>query len=92
MKALYPLRGIITVLNTPFTAKNTVDIPALKRHVEEALQAGVHGFLVPALAAEVYKLTIAERLKMVETVLTTVNGKVPVIAGAGETELHRSRH
>jgi 4-hydroxy-tetrahydrodipicolinate synthase len=91
MKKLYPLRGIITVLNTPFSATNALDVPALKRHVAEALQAGVHGFLVPALASEVYKLTIEERLKMVEIVLATVNGKVPVIAGAGETDLHRSR-
>jgi len=91
MKELFPLRGIVTVLNTPFSATNTLDVPALKRHVEEALQAGVHGFLVPAMAAEVYKLTLEERLKMVEAVLATVNGKVPVIAGAGETDLHRSR-
>lgn len=91
MKVLYPLYGIITVLNTPFTSSDILDIQALQRNVEEALQAGVHGFLVPAMAAEVYKLTPQERLKMVESVLETVNGKVPVFAGAGETDLDRSR-
>jgi len=45
MKELYPLRGIVTVLNTPFTADDKIDIPALKRNAEEALKAGVAGFL-----------------------------------------------
>jgi dihydrodipicolinate synthase/N-acetylneuraminate lyase len=56
-KKLYPLFGIITVLNTPFTTEDTVDLVALRRHVEVAIDAGVAGFLVPAMAAEVYKLS-----------------------------------
>jgi len=91
MRTLWPLKGIITVLNTPFTSTDTLDIPSLQKHVKAAVQAGVHGFLVPALASEVYKLSFDERLKMVEAVLSIVNGKVPVIAGAGETDLHKSK-
>ncbi len=90
-KQLYPLKGIVTVLNTPFTDKNTIDIKALKLNVAEALKAGVAGFLVPAMAAEVYKLSEQERLKMVEAVLESVSGRVPVIAGAGETDLYKSK-
>lgn len=91
MKELYPLRGIITVLNTPFAADDSIDYHALKTNVRDALNAGVAGFLVPAMAAEVSKLSVSERIKMVETVLTTVDGKVPVIAGAGETILEKSK-
>ena len=90
-KQLYPLKGIVTVLNTPFTEGDTIDLKALKANVAEALKAGVAGFLVPAMAAEVYKLSEQERLKMVEAVLETVGGRVPVIAGAGETDLHKSK-
>lgn len=82
-KTLYPLRGIVTVLNTPFTADDTVALPALARHAEAAIQAGVAGFLVPAMAAEVYKLSEAERRAMVETVVAASAGRVPVIGGAG---------
>ena len=57
----------------------------------EALKAGVAGFLVPAMASEVYKLSESERIKMVEVVLEGVQNKVPVIAGAGETDLTKSR-
>lgn len=90
-KELYPLFGIVTVLNTPFTSDDKLDRESLRKNIREALQAGVNGFLVPAMASEVYKLSAGERLTMVETVLEEVNGKVPVIAGAGETDLLKSK-
>lgn len=92
MKELYPLKGIVSVLNTPFTNDDHVDFGALKRNVSEALEAGVAGFLVPAMASEVYKLTETERLQMVNAVLEAAGDKVPVIAGAGETDLEKSKH
>ncbi len=82
-KTLYPLFGIITVLNTPFTDADAVDLLALRRHVDAAIAADVAGFLVPAMAAEVYKLTERERRLMVETVVEASAGRVPVIGGAG---------
>lgn len=88
---LYPLKGIVTVLNTPFTKYDSIDFDSLERNVNEALKAGVAGFLVPAMAAEVYKLTVSERQSMLALVLETVNGKVPVIGGAGEQDLDNSK-
>ena len=90
-KTLYPLFGIVTVLNTPFKTDGRIDYAALRLHVREALAAGVVGFLVPALASEVYQLSQLERCKLVETVLETVNGEVPVFAGAGETDLAKAK-
>jgi 4-hydroxy-tetrahydrodipicolinate synthase len=85
-KSLYPLFGIVTVLNTPFSAADEVDLLALHRHVDAAIAAGVAGFLVPAMAAEVYKLSERERRAMVETVVAACAGRVPVIGGAGSTD------
>ena len=82
MKECLPLRGIVTVLNTPFTAENTVDAAALRRHVRVALAAGVAGFLAPAMASEVDKLTPSERDLFVDTVLDEVKGRAVVIGGA----------
>lgn len=90
-EALFPLFGIVTVLNTPFKTDNSIDFSALLRNVKYALDAGVAGFLVPAMASEVYKLSETERIQMVDAVLTEVNGKVPVIAGAGETDRVKSK-
>ncbi len=91
MKELYPLFGIVSVLNTPFKTDNQIDFHALKINVGEAIKAGVSGFLVPAMASEVYKLSEAERIKMVEAVLEEVQGRLPVIAGAGETALIKGK-
>lgn len=82
MKELLPLRGIVTVLNTPFTATNEVDATALRRHVQVALRAGVAGFLIPGMASEVDKLTPAERILLVDTVLAEAKGRACVIGGA----------
>lgn len=91
MKQLFPLHGIVTVLNTPFSANGEIDFSALQKNVEYALNAGVAGFLVPAMASEVYKLSEKERIEMVAVVLETTGNKVPVIAGAGETDLIKSK-
>lgn len=91
MKSLYPLRGIVPVLNTPFTNSGTLDLGALKRHAEVAINAGVDGFLVPAMASEVYKLTTKERIKILETVVGVTNGRVPVFAGTGEKSFQHSQ-
>lgn len=82
MKQCLPLRGIVTVLNTPFTRADEVDAAALRRHVRLALDAGVAGFLVPAMASEVDKLTPAERDLLVNTVLDEARGESVVIGGA----------
>jgi 4-hydroxy-tetrahydrodipicolinate synthase len=92
MKELYLLKGIATVLNTPFNPDNSISFQALKNNIYNALNAGVAGFLVPAMASEVYKLSEKERVALVAAVLEEVNGKVPVIAGAGETDIVKSKN
>ena len=91
MKKVFPLHGIVTVLNTPFTDSDEIDFHALKRNAVDALAAGVAGFLVPAMASEVQKLTFDERLAMVDCVLQTVDRKVPVFAGTASASLIESK-
>ena len=87
------MRGIVTVLNTPFAKDGRIELSALERHANVALDAGVAGFLVPALAAEVAKLASDERDAMVRTVVSTVAGRVPVVGGASApTQAERCRH
>lgn len=75
------MAGIITVLNTPFTADDTIDTDGVRRNVRNAIDAGVAGFLVPAMASEVGSLTDAERGLLLDTVLAECCGRVPVIGG-----------
>lgn len=86
------LRGIITVLNTPFAEDNALHLGGLENHVAYALEAGVRGFLVPAMAAEVSFLDDVERETVVSTVLHAVAGAVPVIGGASADTHERRLH
>jgi 4-hydroxy-tetrahydrodipicolinate synthase len=79
--------GVITVLNTPFDERNVVDLTAVRRNARRAIDAGVSGFLVPAMAGEVGKLTVAERVALVEAVIEECAGAVPVIGGASAETL-----
>ena len=76
------LSGILPVLPTPFDARNAVDLPALKRLVHFALDAGVSGIVFPGFASEVSELTGDERQNALNAVVEQVSGRVPVIAGA----------
>lgn len=75
-------RGIITVLNTPFTDNDTIDFTGLRKNVSNAIDADVAGFLIPALASEVHSLSSNERVEIIQTVVEETAGRVPVIGGA----------
>ncbi len=92
MKKLFPLHGIVTVLNTPFKDSGEIDFHSLKRNIRDALNAGVAGFLAPAMASEVHKLNSDERLAMVDHVLQVIEDKVPVFAGTAGTSFIESKN
>ncbi len=79
---LASLRGIVTVLNTPFDGEGQVDCASVARNVEYAIDAGVSGFLVPAMASEVGRLASDERRRLVGAVLEAAAGRLPVVGGA----------
>ncbi len=76
------MRGIVTVLNTPYTEVNSIDFDGLRKNVAKALDAGIAGFLVPAMASEVDQLSQQEKHDIVAQVVDQVAGQVPVIGGA----------
>lgn len=75
------IKGIIAVVNTPFTADDKIDTDSLNRYIDHSLKCGAAGFLVLGLAAEVNKLTREEKFLIVKTVVNHTDGRVPVIAG-----------
>jgi len=75
------LRGVFSVLPTPFTTSGDVDIESLRRVVDLFLGAGVNGVTALGVTGEVARLNERERALVLDTVLAHVNGRVPVIAG-----------
>ncbi len=80
-KTLETMKGIITVLNTPFDTHNQLEFEGLKKNIEYAIESGIKGILVPAKAAEVEKLSFEERILMLKHTIQSAKGRVPIIAG-----------
>lgn len=91
MKERLPLHGIITVLNTPFTDSDALDLEGLAANIDDALAAGVAGFLVPAMASEVSHLSAAEREVLVQRTVQQVAGRATVIGGASSPDAAERR-
>lgn len=68
MDTLKDLCGIVSVLNTPFSPENRLDLTSLTKNVRYAANAGVKGFLIPAMASEVYALQPDERSQLLQLV------------------------
>ena len=76
-------RGVGTALVTPFTSTGALDEKALARFVDFQIEGGVN-FLVPCgTTGENPALTQDEHRRVVEIVIKSAKGRVPVLAGAG---------
>ena len=76
-------QGCGTALVTPFQTNGAVDEKTLAALVNWQIEEGIH-FLVPCgTTGESPTLGHDEYLRVVETVVQTANGRVPILAGAG---------
>jgi len=76
-------QGCGTALVTPFQANGAIDEKNLAALVNWQIDEGIH-FLVPCgTTGENPTLDLDEYLHVVETVVKTANGRVPILAGAG---------
>jgi dihydrodipicolinate synthase/N-acetylneuraminate lyase len=74
------LEGIVPIIPTPFATGEKVDWPALHRLMDFARMAGVSAVCLPAYASEFYKLSEAERLRLVREAVQQAAGRIPVFA------------
>ncbi len=79
-----PFRGTYTVIITPFTpGGDAVDIPALKRLVEFQIAEGIDGLIPLGSTGEFLSVSREERQAIVDCVVKTAAGRVPVLIGTG---------
>lgn len=74
--------GIISVVQTPFLPDGAIDFASLQRLIEDAIGAGVDGFLAPAVASEIAFLSERERMEIVCAIQGFTGGRVPLVVGA----------
>jgi cystathionine gamma-synthase len=74
------LRGVVPVVPTPFRVDESIDLEGLAACIEFAVRCGVCAVCLPAYASEFYKLTEAERRRVLETAIRVAAGRVAVLA------------
>lgn len=83
MSTIESLRGCGTAMITPFKEGGSIDEEAFRKFVDYQVTEGID-FLVPCgTTGETPTLSDDEQRRVVEMTLEVVNGRVPVIAGAG---------
>jgi 4-hydroxy-tetrahydrodipicolinate synthase len=73
--------GVFSVLPTPFQPDGDLDPDSLRRVIDLFLADGVHGFTALGVTGEVARLIDAERDRVLDTIVSHVAGRVPVVAG-----------
>ncbi|MCQ0968964.1 4-hydroxy-tetrahydrodipicolinate synthase (plasmid) [Paracoccus sp. TK19116] len=76
-------KGSIPAIVTPFDEDGELDMATLKKLVEWHIEQGSNGLAPVGTTGETPTLTHDEHRQVIETVIRTVDGRIPVIAGAG---------
>lgn len=80
LKQLY---GVTTAMVTPFDTKGEVDVQGIKELTAFLIDKGVHGLYPLGTTGEMLKLSVAERKKVAETVVTEADKRVNVFIHIG---------
>ncbi len=81
------ISGIFNILATPFSADFAVDYESLRRLARFQMRVGAQGLTILGVMGEAAKLSVAERQAVMDTVIETVNGAIPIVVGASHSKL-----
>src|ERR1051326_4074978 len=77
------LSGVIAFPITPFKDDLSLDLPGLHVNLNKLLEYPVSAIVAAGGTGEMYSLTPAEYLRVIELTALAVEDRVPVIAGVG---------
>ena len=75
-----PLRGVVPIAPTPFTAEGELDLPGQRRVLDCMIDQGVDAICILANYSEQFLLSDEERAALLDLCLSHINGRVPVVA------------
>src|SRR5262245_50992757 len=77
------LSGVIAFPVTPFKEDLSLDLPGLHQNLNKLLEYPISAIVAAGGTGELYSLTPAEYLRVIELTALAVEDRVPVIAGVG---------
>lgn len=77
------IRGTFTVMVTAFDADGGLDLEAQSNFTDWQVRQGINGLIPLGSTGEFLSMSFAEKAKVAECVINSVDGRVPVLVGAG---------
>ena len=77
--------GVFPALTTQFRPDQSLDLEATARHVEVLIDSGATGLIMLGSLGENVTLDPREKRAVMEAILRTAGGRVPVLSGVAET-------
>lgn len=81
----FKLEGVLPAVVTPFDKNEELDESSFRDLVDWLISQGVTGIVPCGTTGEFSLMTQSERARVIEVCVDQVNGRVPVIAGTGDT-------
>lgn len=76
--------GVFPAAVTHFQPDHRLDLPATLEHVEQMVEAGIHGLIMLGTVGENCSLEYAEKLEVMRATVGAIDGRLPVLAGVAE--------
>ena len=80
------ITGIFNILATPFDSDMNVDVASLQNLVNFQIDKGAFGLTILGVLGEAAKLSVDERKLVLDTVMETVNGRIPIVVGTSHQD------
>lgn len=86
-----PWHGVFPAVTTKFTDDFQLDMPAMERHFQTQLDAGVHGIILAGTLGENGSLSTDEKLALLQLARSVSGGSVPILMGIAERTTAEAR-
>lgn len=81
------LFGVVPIVPTPFTKDEEIDVEALKKLIDFAIDSEIKAVCLPAYASEFYKLSDDEKLQVVKIAVDHAAGRIKIVAQSNHPSL-----
>ncbi len=81
----FKLEGVLPAVVTPFDKNEDFDEQSFRLLIDWLIEKGITGIVPCGTTGEFSQMNHAERQKVIEVCVDQVNGRIPVIAGTGDT-------
>ncbi|PYK63425.1 MAG: dihydrodipicolinate synthase family protein [Verrucomicrobia bacterium] len=78
-------QGVFPAVTTQMKKDGSLDLDATARHADVLIQSGVAGIIFLGSLGENQTLTAEEKRRLIQAMVKSVNGRVPVLSGVAES-------